>query len=137
MVDFTNLKKEEDIKTKLHSLIRQGRKTAVAFPSIEIADFLIQVHATDNPDNPKCGAWILQDLVRLDRIPDLNKLNVKIYQKRPNSQLLDVVQIYIDKRFKEVNWASKFVQNVGKITPNELIEIIRYLQVITDMVAFI
>lgn len=137
MVDFTNIRKEDEIKAKLHSLTRQGRNRAIEFPPIEVADFMIQVHATDTPHNPKWGAWQAADLAKLKRIPELNFVSVKIYQKRPKSELIDAVQVYSDKRFKDKTWSPKFVQTTGKITPDELVEVIRYLQVLTDMVAFL
>ena len=137
MVDFTNIRKEDEIKSKLHSLSRQGRNRAIEFPPIEIGDFMIQVHATDQPHNPKWGSWQPQDLVKLKRIPELDKVNVRIFEKRPKTELIDAVQVYSDKRFKEKSWAPKFVQTTGKITPDELVELIRYLQVLIDMVAFL
>lgn len=137
MVDFTDIRNEDRIKEKLHSLNRQGRQLAVEFPAIEVGDFLIQVTARDKPSKWTYGPWIPQELAKLPKISELNKINVKIFEKRPKTDILSAVQVRTDKRFSNKTWTHKFGEPIGILTPDELVEIIRYLQVLNDLVAFI
>lgn len=137
MVDFSNTRKEADIKNKLHDLKRQGRSRAVEFPAIEIGDFMVQVTALDKPTKWTYGPWTPNELVKLKGITELDQVSVKIFEKRPKTEILNAVQVYTDKRFKDKSWTPKFVQTVGKLTPDELVEVIRYLQVLNELVAFI
>ena len=127
MVDFTNSRKEEDIKARLHTLKRQGRNRAVEFPAIEVGDFMLQVTALDKPQKWTYGPWTPNELVKLKGIMELDKVSVKIFEKRPKTEILNAVQVYSDKRFKDKPWTPKFMQTVGQLTPDELVEVIRYL----------
>lgn len=137
MVDFSNTRKEEEIKAKLKELKRQGRNMAVEFPPIEIGDFILQIRALDKPQKWTYGPWIPKELEKLKRITELDKVSVKIFEKRPKTDIVNAVQVYSDKRFKEKSWTPKFVQTVGNLHPDELVEVIRFLQVLTELVAFI
>lgn len=137
MVDFSNLRSEDSILRKLKTLNRQGRNRAIEFPMIEVGEFIIQVTARDKPTKWTYGPWLPKELEKLKKIPDLGSINVKIYEKRPKTEILAAVQMKTDKRFSKNSWASKFGDPIGVISPEELIEIIRYLQIINELVAFI
>lgn len=138
MVDFSNIRKEEGIRAALKDIRRQGLNRAIEFPAIDVDQFMIKVQALDNPTKCRWGPWLVKDLIALPRILDLEKIKVKIFEKRPKSEVLSVLQIRDDKRFYTKDWSKKFTNmSVAVITPDELIEIIRYLQVYNELVAFI
>jgi len=137
MVDFTNIKSEEKIRAALKALKRQGRMQAIEFAPIEIDNYLLKIKALDNPNKWNGFPWTLAELDKLTKITELKKISVQIYARRPNMELYDRISPCKHKDFNKQLWAPSFDHNYGQISPDTLVEIIRYIQVLTSLVAFI
>ena len=137
MVDFSNIKSEDKIKIALKAIKRQGRMQAVEFEPIEIDNYLLKIRALDNPNKWNGFPWTLAELDKLTKITELKTISVQIYARRPKMELYDRISPGKHKDFNKQLWSTAFDHNYGQISPDTLIEIIRYIQVLTSLVAFI
>lgn len=137
MVDFTNIKDEDKIREALKKMKRQGSHQAVEFPAVEIDTFMLKIRALDNPKKWNGLPWTPAELEKLSKITDLKVVSVQIYSKRPKMELYDRISPSKHKDFTKQIWAQGFDHNYGKVSPDTLVEVIRYIQVLTSLIAFI
>lgn len=137
MVDFTNIKDEEKIREALKGLKRQGRMQAVEFAPIEIDTYLLKIKALDTPSKWNGFPWTPAELAKLAKMTELKTVSVQIYNKRAGTELYDRVSPSKHKDFMKQVWAQSFDHNYGKISTDTLVEVIRYIQVLSSLIAFI
>jgi hypothetical protein len=137
MVDFTNIRDETKIREALKGLKRQGRMQAVEFAPIEIDTFMLKIKALDNPNKWNDFPWTPAELAKLTKMTELKTVSVQIYMKRTGTELYDRVSPSKHKDFTKQVWAQAFDHNYGKISTDTLVEVIRYIQVLSSLVAFI
>lgn len=117
-LDLTTTKKD-----KIKDLIIDHKKSSYT-SSIKVGDFLIKINTFDQAQ--------------------IEKFNVCIYEEKHRTQtgqpckMLYKVDVLKDARFSQCSWTSDFTTwKNGKITVDVMIDIVRWLQAIRKLTAFI
>lgn len=149
-MDFTKIKDKKEIYNKLDSVNRQvGLYGGKFFEPFQVDNFLFIVSCIiEEQNNSSFPKWTPQQLFKLKKITSYNKVKVKILENKISESatikksnfptITNSVHVNTDIRFKNAPWKNLFNNSCDAIiSPDLLVDIIRYCQIINNLKLFI